>query len=409
MPPVVTPAPAERAPALLMSAERVAQVQAVLADRDLDGWLLFEFRGQNWISAALLGVEHTTRRAWVLVPRKGEPCALVHTIEGSAWRAWPFAMERYSAWREMEEKLARLLAGRRRLAMEVSPRSAVPTVDTVPAGAIELVRGLGVEPVSSADLVSAFHSVWSPAQLADHRRAAEVVAEVGRAALAQAAHAVKNGEPTTEGALSRWILARLREGGVTVDADTHVAVGAGAADPHYAPVGEGAVIGEGHVLLVDLWGRTSTEGVHADQTWMGFLGGSLPARVADVWDAVRDARDAAVTLLGDRHREGAEVRGFEVDDRARAVIVERGYGDLFVHRTGHSIDTRLHGSGPNLDNLESLDDRLLVQGVGFSVEPGVYLPGEFGVRSEINVHWGADGPEVTPQEPQDEVLLLLNW
>ena len=404
----MTPAPAERAPALLISEERVARVQAALAEGEFDGWLLFEFRGQNWISAEMLGVEHTTRRAWVLVPRIGEPCALVHAIEGSAWRAWPFAMERYSGWREMEEKLSRMLAGHSRLAMEVSPRSAVPTVDTVPAGALELVRGLGVEPVSSADLVSAFHSVWSPAQLKDHRRTAEIVAEVGRAALEEAARAVQTGEPTTEGALSRWILARLREGGVTVDTDTHVAVGPGAADPHYSPVGEGAVVGAGQVLLVDLWGRTAADAVHADQTWMGFLGGSLPARVAEVWDAVRDARDAAVTLLGDRHREGAPVRGFEVDDRARAVIVERGYGDFFVHRTGHSIDTRLHGSGPNLDNLESRDDRLLVQGVGFSVEPGVYLPGEFGVRSEINVHWGADGPEVTPRAPQDEVLLLLS-
>ena len=391
-----------------MSGERVAQVQAALAERGFDGWLLFEFRGQNWISAELLGVERTTRRAWVLVPRVGDPCALVHAIEGSAWRDWPFSMERYSGWRDMEEKLARMLAGHRRLAMEVSPRAAIPTVDTVPSGALELVRSFGVEPVSSADLVSEFHSVWSPMQLDDHRRAAEVVAEVGRAALHEAGRAVQRGEPTTEGALTRWILGRLREGGVEVEIDTHVAVGPGAADPHYAPVGEGAVIGAGQVLLVDLWGRTSTDAVHADQTWMGFLGDSLPARVAQVWDAVRDARDAAVGLLRDRYGEGAPVRGFEVDDRARAVIRERGFGDFFVHRTGHSIDTRLHGSGPNLDNLESRDDRLLVQGVGFSVEPGVYLPDEFGVRSEINVHWGADGPEVTPRDPQDEVLLLLS-
>ena len=385
----------------------IARVQAALAEQGLDGWLLFEFRGQNLISSALLGVEHTTRRAWVLIPRTGAPRALVHAIEGSAWRDWPFALERYSSWREMEEKLARMVAGHRRLAMEFSPRSSVPTVDTVPAGALELVRGLGVEPVSSGDLVSAFHSVWSEAQLVDHRRAAEVVAEVGKAALHEAARAIERGQPTTEGALSRWVLERLRAGGITVEADTHVAVGAGAADPHYAPVGEGAAIGAGQVLLVDLWGRTSTDAVHADQTWMGFLGSSLPARVAEVWSAVMDARDAAVELLATRHREKEQVRGFEVDDRARAVIVERGFGDFFIHRTGHSIDTRLHGSGPNLDNLESRDDRLLVPGVGFSVEPGVYLPGEFGVRSEINVHWGARGPEVTPREPQDRMLLLL--
>jgi Xaa-Pro dipeptidase len=408
MPPAAgNPKRATRAPALL-SEDGIARVQDALAQRDLDGWLLFEFRGQNWISAALLDLGHTTRRGWVLIPRRGEPQALVHAIEGSAWRGWPFAMDRYAGWREMEEKLGRMLAGHRRLAMEVSPRSAVPSVDAVPAGALELVRSLGVEPVSSADLVSTFHSVWSDEQLAAHRRAAEVVADVGQAALREAAEAVRRGQPTTEGALSRWILDRLRVGGVAVEADTHVAVGAGAADPHYAPAGEGETIRRGSVLMVDLWGRTATDSVFADQTWMGFVGGDLPDRVAEVWRAVRDARDAAVELLRARHRAGADVRGFEVDDAARSVIEGRGFGEFFVHRTGHSIDDRLHGSGPNLDNLETRDDRLLIRGVGFSVEPGVYLPGEFGIRSEINVHWGEDGPEITPRAPQDEVLLLLD-
>jgi Xaa-Pro aminopeptidase len=397
-----------RSASALLTEEGIARVQDALAERGLDGWLLFEFRGQNWISAALLGPGHTTRRAWVLIPRQGEPRALVHAIEGSAWRHWPFAIDRYAGWREMEEKLARLLAGHRRLAMEVSARSAVPSVDAVPAGALELVRSLGAEPVSSSELVSTFHSVWSDEQLADHRRAAGVVAEVGRAALAEAADAIRRGRPTTEGALSRWILERLRAGGVSADADTHVAVGAGAADPHYAPAGEGEAIEAGAVLMVDLWGRTGGESVFADQTWMGFLGGALPGRVGDVWRVVRDARDAAVELLRARHRAGAEVRGYEVDDAARGVVQQRGFGPFFVHRTGHSIDALLHGSGPNLDNLETRDDRLLVRGVGFSVEPGVYLPGEFGIRSEINVHWGDGGPEVTPLVPQDEMLLLLD-
>lgn len=344
----------------------------------------------------------------MLIPRQGRPRALVHAIEGSAWRAWPFELDRYAGWREMEEKLARLLAGHARLAMEVSPRSAVPTVDAVPSGAVELVRALGVEPESSAELITTFLSVWTDAQLADHRRAAEVVAEVGKAALHEAAAAVRRGQPTTERALIRWILDRLRAGGVAVEADAHVAVGARAADPHYAPAGEGEAILEGQVLMVDLWGRTAEDGVFADQTWMGWLGGSLPQPVAHVWKAVRDARDAAVALLRARHKAGQEVRGFEVDDAARSLIRARGYGDFFVHRTGHSIDDRLHGSGPNLDNLETRDDRRLVRGVGFSVEPGIYLPGEFGVRSEINVHWGEAGPEVTPRAPQDELLLLLD-
>ena len=390
----------------LLSEERAARVRSALAERGLDGWLLYEFRGQNWISASLLRVEHTTRRAWVLFPREGSPCALVHVIEGSAWRHWPFDVERYAGWREMEQKLQRLLAGCRRVALEVSPGSAVPTVDTMPAGALELVRAQGREVVSSADLITAFHSVWSDEQLADHRRAAEVVAEVGQGALREAGRAILRGTPLTEGALSGWVLERLRAGGVAVEADTHVAVGAASADPHYAPSGEGARIEAGQVLLVDLWGRTSEHAVHADQTWMGFTGRALRSDVAEVWQVVRDAREAAVDFLRLRHREGASVRGMEVDDIARHMIGEHGYADFFVHRTGHSIDTQLHGSGPNLDNLETRDDRVLVPGVGFSVEPGIYLPGRFGLRSEINVHWGVDGPEVTPRLPQDEILLV---
>ena len=330
----------------------------------------------------------------------------MHATEGSAWRHWPFDVERFSGWREMERKLRQLLAGCRRVALEISPASAVPTLDAVPAGAVELVRTQGGEVVSSADLVTAFHSVWSDEQVADHRRAAEVLAEVARGALREAGRAILRGTPLTEGALSRWVLQQLRAGGVTVEADTLVAVGAASADPHYTPSGQGARITPDQVLLVDLWGRMSEYAVHADQTWMGFTGRVLPDDVAEVWRAVKAARTAALDFLQLRHREGASVRGMEVDDVVRDVIGEHGFADFFVHRTGHSIDTQLHGSGPNLDNLETRDDRVLVPGVGFSVEPGIYLPGRFGVRSEVNVYWGVDGPVVTPRLPQEEILLV---
>jgi Xaa-Pro aminopeptidase len=392
--------------ALLTDPEGVARVQAALAERDLDGWLLYEFRGQNWISAGLLGTGWTTRRAFVLVPREGEPRALVHAIEHSAWRHWPWATESYAGWRELEAGLEVLVAGRRTLALEYSPGGAVPTVDLVPAGTVEMVRRAGVEPRSSGDLVSLFFSAWSAAQLTDHRQAAEVVARVGRESFQEAARAVRAGHPHTEGSLSRWILDALGRGGVTVDVDTHVAVGARAADPHYAPAGEGATIAAGEVLLVDLWGRTSEDGVAADQTWMGVLAPSAEDRLVGLWETVRDARDAAVAFIARRVSAGEGVRGYEVDDVARDVIRAAGHGEHFIHRTGHSIDRKLHGSGPNLDNLETRDDRLLLPGVGFSVEPGIYLPGDVGVRSEINVHLGEDGPEVTPAEPQTDLILL---
>jgi Xaa-Pro aminopeptidase len=292
--------------------------------------------------------------------------------------------------------------------MEVSPRDAVPTVDLVPHGVVQLVREVGAAPVTSGDLVSAFFSRWSPEQLESHRRAAGVVARVAREAFDRAAEAVRAGEPTTEGALSEWIRARLRDGGVTVDLDTHVAVGDRAADPHYAPDGDGEPIERGDVLLVDLWGRTSQEAVSADQTWMAILAAEVPPRVQTIWEAIRDARDAGVDFLRRRMEAGEPVRGYEVDDVVREVVRDRGFGEYFIHRTGHSIDTRLHGSGPNLDNLETRDERLLVPGVGFSVEPGVYIPGEVGLRTEINVYIHPTGPEVTPGEIQEEMILLLD-
>jgi len=396
--------PRSSSPALLTTRAGVDAVQAALAERDLEGWLLYEFRGQNWISAELLGTGWTTRRSYVHVPWEGDPVALVHAIEAAAWRHWPWERRTYAGWKEMEEKLGALVAGGGRMATEFSAGAAVPTVDLVPAGTLELFRKVGVEPVSSGDLISLFFSVWSDEQLANHRVTAEAIARIARASFEEAAHAIRRGEPHTEGSLTRWILAAMERDGVKVDADTHVAVDAGAADPHYAPDGEGETIGAGQVLLVDLWGRPDERDVFADQTWMGYTGPSAPDAVGRVWEIVRDARDVGVELLRTRANAGEMARGFEVDAACRVHIAERGHAEHFIHRTGHSMDRKLHGSGPNLDDLETRDDRILVPGVGFSIEPGIYLPGAFGVRSEINVHFGADGPEVTPAEIQQDLF-----
>ncbi len=392
---------------LLTKHAEVRRVQRALQELELDGWLLYEFHGVNRIAVALLGLGKTTRRSFVLIPAEGEPVALIHAIEASSWRHWTFARRMYSGWRDMEAQLAELVAGKRRIAMEISPGGAVPGLDYVPAGAASVLLGLGLELASSGDLVSRFHSAWTPSQLADHKRAAEIVAGVARRAFTKAAKAAGAGSPTTEGELSEWIRAELRGRGLVEQVDCIVAIGPMAADPHYAPVGSGETISRGQVLLIDLWGAFPSS-VPADQTWMGMLGSSVDARTQGVWEAVRDARDAALEFLRAKWRDGVEVRGYEVDDVARALVQERGFGDYFVHRTGHSIDTELHGSGPNLDNLETRDDRVIVPGVGFSVEPGIYLPGELGVRAEVNVHWGPEGPEVTPGEVQRDIFLLLD-
>jgi Xaa-Pro aminopeptidase len=392
---------------LLCTEIGIRQVQEALREQELDGWLLYEFRGANPIAKAMLDVGKTTRRGFFLIPREGEPKALIHAIEGSSWRHWPWNKRTYSGWREMEEALGELLEGRGRLAMEVSPGAAVPTLDYLPAGMAEVILRSGVEAASSGNLVSRFYSVWSKEQLADHLGAADILVDVARRAFQRAADAIRDGSPTTEGALSEWIRGELTGKGLSSLPDCIVAVGRTASDPHYAPPGAGETITRGELLLIDLWaGKPGS--VPADQTWMGQMGGEIDARTQEIWEAVRDARDAAVTFLRERFAAGEEVRGFEVDDVSRGVIAERGYGEYFVHRTGHSIDTVLHGSGPNLDNLETRDDRLIIPGVGFSVEPGIYLLGDIGVRSEINVYWSDDGPVVTPKEIQREIFRFLD-
>ncbi len=392
---------------ILCTEEGIRQVQEALRQQDLDGWLLYEFRGANPIAKSILGVGKTTRRAFFLIPADGEPQALIHAIEGSSWRHWPWARRTYAGWRQMEEALGEMLRGRGRLAMEVSPGAAVPTLDYVPAGLAEVLLRTGIEAASSGNLVSRFYSVWSDAQLQDHLEASEILPRIAQEAFGKAASAIEAGRPTNEGALTAWINAELDRHGLTANRACIVAVGRTASDPHYEPVGDGETIRRGDLLLIDLWGGKPGS-VPADQTWMGMMGREVDARTREIWEAVRDARDAALGFLKARFDAGEEVRGYEVDDVSRGVIEERGYGAYFVHRTGHSIDTVLHGSGPNLDNLETRDDRLLIPGVGFSVEPGIYLLGDIGVRSEVNVYWSAEGPVVTPAEIQREIFFFLD-
>jgi Xaa-Pro dipeptidase len=393
--------------ALLCTGEGVERVQEALREQELDGWLLYEFHHINPVPVALLGLGKTTRRAFVLIPAQGEPVALIHAIEASSWRHWPFARRVYSSWRDMEAQIEALVSGLERIAMEISPGGAVPTLDYVPAGIAGVLLGHGLEIASSGDLVSEFHSVLSAEEVEDHRKASDIVRDVAAAAFERAADAIRAGTPTTEGALSKWIVAGLEEAGLVDQTSCIVAIGPRASDSHYAPEGDGETISRGDLLLIDLWGAFPGS-VPADQTWMGAMAPSVDKRTQEIWQAVRDARDAALDLLNARHAAGEEVRGYEVDDAARAVIEARGFGPHFVHRTGHSIDTDLHGSGPNLDNLESRDDRRLLPGIAFSVEPGIYIENEIGVRSEVNVYLGPAGPEVTPSGVQTEIFTLLD-
>ena len=393
--------------ALLATDVGVARVQEALRERDLDGWLLYDFKDRNPIGRSLLGLEWTTRRGFALVPATGRPRLLIHAIEHSSWRHLDWPRETYSSRQRMEEGLRALLAGCKRVATETSARSDVPYLDLLPAGIRDVITATGIELHSSGDLVSTFYAVWTAVQREEHGRASALVRTLARDAFERAAGHVARGDTITEGALATWIRSELARRGAPVHADCIVAIGPTAADPHYDPGEVGRPIGAGDLLLIDLWGALRDDSVPADQTWMGFLGGALPPRIAELWETVKAARDGVVASLQERHARGEVLRGFEGDDVARGIITDAGYGEWFIHRTGHSIDRDLHGRGPNLDNLETRDDRVLVPGVGFSVEPGIYIPDDVGIRTEINVHMGPNGPEVTVDEPQQDVFLLL--
>jgi Xaa-Pro aminopeptidase len=379
------------------------ELREALAAAGVDGWLLFAFHGLNPVATRILELEGlNTRRLFVLLPREGEAVAVAHRIELAPVERFPGRVLPYSRWEELHAALGSIVAGKR-LAMEVSPEDAVPYLDRVPAGVVELIRRLGGTVVPSGSLVSRFASGWTAAEAEDHRYAAEVLAEVAQAALARAVREAGTG--LTETALQARVVAAAEARGLVFDTLPIVGFGPNSANPHYEPhAGSDASLRPGDVVLLDLWAGRSRTTVFADQTWMGFAGERVPERVGNVWEVVRGARDAAVAAVQGAVAAGRPIAGFEADRAARGVVEAAGFGDRFVHRTGHSIDRDLHGSGPHLDDYETHDDRRLVPGIGFSVEPGVYLPGEFGVRSEVNMHWGSSGPEVTPRAPQTALI-----
>jgi Xaa-Pro dipeptidase len=387
---------------------------AALGALGADGWLLYDFRKVNPIAGRILGdTGMGTRRLFVLLPRSGRPIAVAHRIELQALADFPGDVRPYGAWRELHGHLETLVRGRT-LAIEISPRDQVPYVDRVPHGVVQLLESFGARLVSSAPLVSRFAARWSAAELAGHRKAAEVLARVARDALAWAGSEAARGAEVRETGVKQRVLEAMERAGLWTNDGPIVAFGPTSAIPHYEPhAGADRRLAAGDVVLLDLWAGPGRGSVFADQTWMGFAGRSPDADVRRVWQAVKAARDAAVDTIRKRWAEkpetgdeGSVVTGAEVDDAARAVIRAAGYAEYFPHRTGHSIDRDLHGSGPHIDNFETEDARALVPGVGFSIEPGVYLPGRFGMRSEINVYIDTAGPEVSPTSPQDELFLV---
>jgi len=388
-------------------------IQLALRNAGIDGWLFFDFHHRDLMAYKILGLSTeglTTRRWFYFIPAEGAPVKLSHKVEPRKLDPLPGEQRFYLAWTELHESLKQIVAGKRKIAMQYSPMNSIPYVSVADAGTVELIRSFGPEIVSSADLVQQFEAVMDETGFASHRDTGEIVHAIKDEAFGLLDQALRKSGPLTEYDVARFILSRFKEEGLTADGATPI-VGFNdhPADPHFEPTEQNAhTLHHGDTILIDLWARRENPpGVYYDITWCGFAGQTPPGMYQEIWNTVCEARDAALQLVRDRFEAGRPCHGYEVDDAARNVIRKAGYGEVFLHRTGHSIGTDdVHGNGVNIDNLETRDERLLVPGICFSIEPGIYLEGRMAVRTEIDVFIKPDGTVEVCGPIQKDLLLV---
>ncbi len=384
-------------------------IQIALREAQLDGWLFYDHHHRDPIAYRVLGIAPTmcTRRWYYLIPSKGEPAKLVHRIESGKLAGLPGTTAEYSSWKEQREKLQGMLKKSKRVAMQYSPLNDIPYVGLVDAGTVELVKSFGIEVVSSADLVQVFEARWSPEALAMHLEAGKAVHAIVRDAFRVIREAVRAGKSIGEYDVQQEIVRLYGVHGLEAAEPPIVAVNVNTANPHYEATPKTSLpIRANDFVLLDVWAKRRAPGaVYFDITWTGYVGEEVPRRHAEIFRIVREARDAAVDLVKQAMKGGRTIYGYEVDDAARAVVTRHGYGEFFVHRTGHSIGEEVHGNGANMDNFETRDQRRIIPGTCFSVEPGIYLA-EFGVRSEVNVYVEERDGRVTG-EVQEAIVSIL--
>ncbi|HVZ59367.1 MAG TPA: Xaa-Pro peptidase family protein [Terriglobales bacterium] len=383
-------------------------IQAALRDQGMDAWLFCDHHRRDPIAYRVLGLPESlmvTRRWFYVIPAKGEPQKLVHRIEAGHLDSLSGSRREYSSWQELAENLKAMLAPYRKVAMQYSPNNLVFYVSLVDAGTVELVRSFGNEVVSSADLVSQFESTWSEDQIRSHFEAGKSIDAIAEAAFQEIGRRVRGGG-THEYEIQQWFMQQFQRENLVTDDPPIVAVNANSGNPHYEPsAGKSSPIREGDFVLLDMWAKKNTPGaVYYDITWTGSVGRAPGERQREIFGIVRDARDAGVRKVQESIASGKAIAGWEVDNATRAVIEKAGYGRYFIHRTGHSISTEVHGNGANMDNLEIHDERRILPNTCFSVEPGIYLP-EFGVRSEVDVLVRDGKAEVTGKIQREIVII----
>lgn len=392
-----------------MTSIDIEAIQRTLREWKLDGWLLYDFHHSNPIPYEVLGFHNgiNTRRWFYWIPAKGNPIKLIHSIEAEYFDQLPGRNCIYTGWQELYAHLEGILSPIETVAMEYSPKAAIPYISRVDSGTIELVRSFNVDVVSSADLVQLFQSRWDADALRIHRETVPIMFELKDGAFRLIGERIKSGETVTECDIQDWLVAGYKKNNLITDDPPIVAINDHSGQPHYSPTPKtDREIKEGDFVLIDMWAKKNLEkATFVDITWTGHVSKIVPERFSQVFNIVANARDTGIQELKNRWAANKPIAGWEVDNAVRAVIEDAGYGKFFTHRTGHSIDTSVHGNGVNIDNLETQDRRKIIPGMAFSIEPGIYLS-EFGVRSEIDVYVGESGPEVTTTPLQTEILPL---
>ncbi|HET7205859.1 MAG TPA: Xaa-Pro peptidase family protein [Terriglobales bacterium] len=386
----------------------LSAIQSALRERNIDAWLFYDHHHRDPIAYRVLGLpEHimVTRRWYYLIPAQGQPTKLVHKIESHHLDPLPGSTRYYSAWQELFGNIKEMLSSHRDIAMQYSSNNIIFTVSLVDAGTVDMIRGLGKNVISSADLVAQFEATLSDEQIKTHFQARDAVDAITSAAFQEIARRVRNGG-ATEYQIQQWIMEAFRRENLVTDDPPNVSVNANSGNPHYEPTADSSSrIREGDFVLLDIWAKKNTPGaVYYDITWTGFVGKSPSEQQRKVFDVVRGARDAAINKVKTAVGEGRRIAGWEVDRAARDHINKAGFGEQFIHRTGHSIGTEIHANGANMDDLEIHDERQILPNSCFSVEPGIYLP-EFGIRSEINMMVRPGSAEVTGKT-QDQIVII---